>query len=95
MTAEFWDELERLRAASAQHSASSMQSPPASAEATRVSILSPVFVRPGHVSEVNVVVDECTQTQALGGDDRKAQPSIGHQEVVVEGDMDPVGVVAR
>ncbi len=28
-------------------SASSMQSPPASAEATRVSILSPVFARPG------------------------------------------------
>ena len=66
-------------------SASSMQSPPASADATRVSILSPGFARPRRSSEVNVVVDEFTQTQVLGQGDRKEQPSIGHQTVVVKG----------
>ena len=71
-------------------SASSMQSPPASADATRVSILSPGFARPGRISEVNVVVDEFTQSQVLGEGDRKEQPSIGHQAVVVEGDVDAV-----
>ena len=36
-------------------------------------------------SEVNVVVDESTQTQVLGEGDRKEQPSIGHQTVVIKG----------
>ena len=49
---------------------------------------------PRRISEVNVTVDEFTQTQVLGEGDRKEQPSIGHQAVVVEGDLDPVGVVA-
>ena len=48
---------------------------------------------PGRISEVNVVVDEFTQSQVLGEGDRKEQPSIGHQAVVVEGDLDAVGVV--
>ena len=37
-----------------------------------------------------MVVDEFTQTQVLGEGDRKEQPSIGHQAVVVKGDLDPV-----
>ena len=77
-------------------SASSMQSPPASADAIRVSILSPMFARvrpPRRISKVNVVVDEFTQTQVLGQGDRKDQPGIGHQAVVVEGDLNAVGMV--
>ena len=48
---------------------------------------------PRRSSEVNVLVDEFTQTQVLGEGDRKEQPSIGHQAVVVEGDLDTVGVL--
>ena len=48
---------------------------------------------PGRISEVNVVVDEFTQSQVLGEGDRKEQPSIGHQAVVVEGDVDAVGLL--
>ena len=48
---------------------------------------------PRRISEVNVVVDEFTQTQVLGQGDRKEQPSIGHQAAVVKGDLDPVGMV--
>ena len=44
-------------------------------------------------SEVNVVVDEFTQAQVLGEGDRKEQPSIGHQAVVVKEDLDTVGVL--
>ena len=44
-------------------------------------------------SQVNVVVNEFTQTQALGQSDRKDQPSIVHQAVVIEGDLDAVGVL--
>ena len=73
-------------------SASSMQSPPASAEATRVSILSPVFAPPRRISQVNVIADEFTQAQALGEGDRKDQPGIAHQAVVVKGDSDAVGL---
>ena len=51
-------------------------------------------VRPARrISEVNVTVDEFTQTQVLGEGGRKEQPSIGHQAVVVERDLDAVGVL--
>ena len=46
---------------------------------------------PRRISEVNVVVDEFTQTQVLGEGDREEQPGIGHQAVVVEGDLNAVG----
>ena len=50
-------------------------------------------VRPPRRSpQVNVLADEFPQTQALGEGDRKDQPGIGHQAVVVEGDSDAVGV---
>jgi hypothetical protein len=39
-----------------------------------------------------MAVDELTQTQALGEGDRKDQPGIGHQAVVVEGDSNAVGL---
>ena len=40
-----------------------------------------------------MTVDEFMQTQVLGEGDRKKQPSIGHQAVVVERDLDAVGVL--
>ncbi len=55
--------------------ASSMQSPPASAEATRVSILSPGFARPG-ASPIDVAVGDFTQAQVLGQGHREQQPGI-------------------
>ena len=48
---------------------------------------------PRRICEVNAVVDEFTQTQVLDEGDPKEQPCIGHQAVVVEGDLDPVGMV--
>ena len=48
---------------------------------------------PRRISEVNVVVDEFTQTQVLGQGDRKDQPSIGHQAVIIKGNVDAVGMV--
>ena len=40
-----------------------------------------------------MAVHEFTQTQVLGQRDRKEQPSIGHQTVVVEGNLNAVGVL--
>ena len=40
------------------------------------------------------MVNEFTQAHALGEGGRKEQPSIVDQAVVVEGDLDAVGVVA-
>ena len=74
-------------------SASSTQSPPASAEATRVIILSPVLAPPRGAAEIEVMVYEFPQTQVLGEGGRQEQAGIGHQTVVVEGDLDAVGVV--
>ena len=48
---------------------------------------------PRRISQVNAVVDEFTQTQVLGEGDREEQPYIGHQAVVVEGDLNAVGMV--
>ena len=48
---------------------------------------------PRRICEVNMVVDEFTQTQVLGEGDREEQPGIGHQAVVVEGDLNAVGMV--
>ena len=39
------------------------------------------------------MVNQFTQTQALGEGDRKEQPGIGHQAVVVGRDLDAVGMV--
>ena len=40
------------------------------------------------------MVDEFGQAEMPGQGDRKEQPGIGHQAAVIEGDLDPVGVVA-
>ena len=39
------------------------------------------------------MVNGFPQTQVLGEGHRKEQPSIGHQAVVVEGDLNAVGVL--
>ena len=63
------------------------------AVATRVIILSPVFGPARGIAQVKALLDEFTQTQVLGEGHRKDQPSISHQAVVVEGDLDSVGMV--
>ena len=44
-------------------------------------------------AQVNVVVHQLAQSQMMGQSDRKDQPSIGHQAVVIEGDLDAVGLL--
>ena len=68
-----------------------MQSPPASAEATRVSSLSPAFARPG-VTEVEVGVRQFTEAEPAGERGGEQQARVVHEAVVVEGDVYPVGV---
>ena len=78
-------------------SASSMQSPPASADATRVSILSPGFARPGALPRSRRRSTSWGRprwrAKVAGQGGGKDQPGIGHQAAVVEGDLDAVGVV--
>ena len=71
-------------------SASSMQSPPARADATRISILSAVLARPGARPRLTWRPDQCTETKTMGQCDRKQQPGIGHQAVTIKGDLDGV-----
>ena len=47
---------------------------------------------PRRVTEVDAAVGELLQTEILGERGREEQPRIGHQAVVVEGDVYPVGV---
>ena len=70
--------------------ASSMHSPPASAEAMRVSSFVAGVRPPRRVTEV--AVGELLQTEMLGERGREEQPRIGYQAVVVEGDVYPLGV---
>ena len=70
-------------------SASSMQTPPASADATRVIILSPVFARPGARPRSRWLWTSSGRPRRRA---RVAQPGIGHQAVIVEGA--DLGVVA-
>ena len=48
---------------------------------------------PWRISQVQVVVNEFPQTHALGQGGGQQQPSIVDQAVVVEGDLDAVGVL--
>ena len=41
-----------------------------------------------------MVVHQLAQSQVLGQGNGKNQPSIGHQAVIVEGDLDAVEVIA-
>ena len=45
------------------------------------------------ISQVNMVVHQLAQSQMMGQSDRKDQPSIGHQAMIVEGDLDAVGML--
>ena len=71
----------------------SMQSPPANAEATSVITLSPVLARPGTSPKPRWPVNQLGQAQMPAQRGWQQQPSIGHQAVVVKGDLDAVGVV--
>ena len=74
-------------------SASSMQPPPASADATRVSILSPVFARPGAAPRSTWLSTSSRRPRCWARVTGRSSPAIGHQAVVVEGDLDAVGVL--
>ena len=43
------------------------------------------------ISQVNVAVHQFTQTQMVGQGERQEQSGIGHQTVIIEGDVDAVG----
>ena len=73
-------------------SASAMQSPPASAEATRVSSLSPAFARPGASPRSRWASAKCTEAEPAGERGGEQQARVVHEAVVVEGDVYPVGV---
>ena len=45
------------------------------------------------IAQVQAPVNQLWQTQVLGEGDREEQPGIGHQAVVVEGDLNAVGMV--
>ena len=72
-------------------SASSMQSPPASADAHQgqqlVSRIGPTRC----ISQIDMAVHQFTQSQMMGQRDRQDQPSIGHQAVIIEDSVDAVG----
>ena len=64
--------------------------PPASAEATKVIILSPMLAR--RIAQVEVPVNQLGKAQMQGQGGCQDQPSVGHQAGIVEGDLDAVGV---
>ena len=82
-------------------SASSMQSPPARAcpresggrRPPRVIILSPVFARPGAPPRSRCFRRSWGRPRRRARVAGRTSPGIGHQAVVVEGDLDAVGVV--
>ena len=74
-------------------SLSSMQSPPASAEATRVSNLSPCVRPPRRIAEVELVVDQLLQAEPPGQCGREEESRVVHQATVVESCVYAVGVV--
>ncbi len=49
---------------------------------------------PRGIAQVEALPDEFGQAEVPRQGGRKEQPGIGHQAAVVEGDLDPVGVVA-
>ena len=44
-------------------------------------------------AQVNVAVDQFPQSQALGQGDRQEQPGIGHQAMIIKGNLDAVGAL--
>ena len=74
-------------------SAPSMQSPPARAEATSVGNLSQVSARPGGVTQIEVPLNHFTETQVEGQGGRHQPTGIGHQAVIIKGDIDAIGAL--
>ena len=68
-----------------------MQSPPASADATRVSSFVSRIGPTRRISQIDMAVHQSTQFQMMGQGDRKQQSGIDRQAVVIKGDMDVVG----
>ena len=68
-----------------------MQSPPASADVTRVSSFASRMGPTRRISQIDMAVHQSTQSQMMCQSDRKQQSGIGHQAVVIKGDMDVVG----
>ena len=85
----------RTRSVSPARSAStsSMRSPPASADMTRVRSLSPTLRPARRPPQVEVLVDELPETQVVGQGGRQEEPRVGHQAVIVEGRLEPVEAV--
>jgi hypothetical protein len=69
-------------------SQSSIQLPPASAEATSVIALSP-----GRVAEIDELIHQLAQSQPDRERGRQQQPGVSDQALVVESDLDLVRVV--
>ena len=67
--------------------------PPASADATSVSTLSPVLARPGARPRSRCRSTSCGRPRCRAHRGGQDQASIVDQAVVVEGDLDAVGVV--
>ena len=44
-------------------------------------------------TQVNMAANQLAQSQMVGQGDRKEQPGVGHQAVVIEGDLDAVGLL--
>ena len=57
----------------------------------RQQLVCPGSLAPGHVSQVEALLDEFGQAEMPGQGGRKEQPGVGHQSAVVKGDLDPVG----
>ena len=76
-------------------SASSIESPPASAEWIRVIALCPDIGPARRIPEVHVLVEQLQQTQVLGQRGRQHEPGVGHEMVVVEDHLAPVQAVAK
>ena len=75
------------RPASAQHVGVDDAVAPSQRGGHQGQYLVPRVRPPRRISEVSVVVGEFTQAQVLCEGDRKEQPGIGPQAVVVEGDL--------
>ncbi len=75
-------------------SASSMQSPPARAEATRVITLSPVLARPGASPRSRCFWTSWDRPRCRVRVAGRISPALATKAVVVDGDSDAVGVIA-
>ena len=75
-------------------SASSMQSPPASAEATKVITLSPVLARPGALPRSDALRTSWERPRWWARVTGSSSPALACQAGVVKRELDAVGVVA-